>query len=320
MPNVATPNLFRNHVLITPSGESETLLDIETDAITALYRKYGALLLRGFPLDVETFAGLTQTFCTHAVMNDSPGREMVDRKAAIQSVDQGDAAFPLHAELAREPWKPDICFFGCVRAPESGGETTFCDGVRVVKKLPRSVVKKLQQRQLRYIKRATDRELAYWIGYANPRDKALQHPPPDCPFEFSRLNNTVVRSFQRPFLHRTMFGNELCFGNFLLFARDLHKVDHYPVFEDNSRIPDDLVDTIRRTSDRLTEAVQWQKGDLLILDNTRFMHGRNAIEETGDRYIITYFGFLKFAVPSPDEGPAPRWRNPRVWRQVNFGN
>jgi len=113
-----------------------------------------------------------------------------------------------------------------------------------------------------------------------------------------------------------MFSDELCFGNFLLFARYLHKVKHFPVFEDNTVIPDDLVEKIRRVSERRTMPIKWQKNDLLILDNTRFMHGRNAIENSEERRIITYFGFLKFAKRSPDEGPNPRWRNPKVWRKV----
>jgi hypothetical protein len=45
-----------------------------------------------------------------------------------------------------------------------------------------------------------------------------------------------------------------------------------------------------------------------MLDNTRFMHGRTAIEDPGERLIMTFFGYLDFAIPDPEEPPDPIWR------------
>jgi hypothetical protein len=38
------------------------------------------------------------------------------------------------------------------------------------------------------------------------------------------------------------------------------------------------------------------------------MHGRNAILETSERRIATYFGYLRFAPVNPEEPPDPIWR------------
>jgi hypothetical protein len=54
--------------------------------------------------------------------------------------------------------------------------------------------------------------------------------------------------------------------------------------------------------------VSWQAGDVLMLDNTRFMHGRTAIVDPGERFIATFFGYLSFAVPDPEEPPNAPWR------------
>jgi hypothetical protein len=45
-----------------------------------------------------------------------------------------------------------------------------------------------------------------------------------------------------------------------------------------------------------------------MLDNTRFMHGRTAIADPGERLIATYFGYLNFAIPDPEEPADPIWR------------
>jgi hypothetical protein len=66
---------------------------------------------------------------------------------------------------------------------------------------------------------------------------------------------------------------------------------------------------VKATSDRITAPIDWTQGDIAILDNTRFMHGRNAITDVAERRIATYFGYLKFAIPDPEEGPNPPWRH-----------
>ncbi len=118
------------------------------------------------------------------------------------------------------------------------------------------------------------------------------------------------RSYITPALHRTMFGKQLAFGNFLLFARYLQGKTDFPLFYDFSEVPEELVAEAKRISDSLTVAIRWKAGDLLILDNTRFLHGRNSILDIDERRILSYFGYLKFAELSEAEANAE-------WRQGN---
>jgi len=55
-------------------------------------------------------------------------------------------------------------------------------------------------------------------------------------------------------------------------------------------------------------AVNWQRGDLLILDNSRFMHGRTAVLPADGRLIASFFGYLKDAPRNREEPANPRWR------------
>ena len=73
-------------------------------------------------------------------------------------------------------------------------------------------------------------------------------------------------------------------------------------------VPDELVESVKRISDNLATEIVWQENDVLMLDNTRFMHGRNEVLDVRQRYILTYFGYLKFAQPGGEEGENARWR------------
>jgi hypothetical protein len=80
------------------------------------------------------------------------------------------------------------------------------------------------------------------------------------------------------------------------------------VFEDGQLVPDALANVVKDVSDQLSAPIQWRKNDIIILDNTRFMHGRNRITDAGERRIATYFGYLKFAAPDPEEVEGAPWR------------
>jgi hypothetical protein len=282
----------------------------DKDLIDA-YKAYGALLLRGFDMDLTAFSGLTQRLCLGAVFNETPSRDVIDRNQSIQTVDRGQLPFPLHPEISREPWKPDVCFFWCIQAPIQGGETTVCDGVSIVRRMPAAVRAAFATRNLLYRQPATPAECAFWLGSAEPSDALLARPPPECPYTFERSDSTILRSFLTPALHKPMFTDELAFGNFLFFARYKTRNPIFPTFENGELISDALVGQVKIVADRLEAPVAWRHGDVLILDNTRFMHGRRQIVEVSERRIATYFGYLRFAELDP------RQRQAR-WRQVPF--
>lgn len=310
MVTVTEPTPERPFALIAAAGAGG-VLDVDPARVIDLFKRHGALLLRGFGADLDAFRRFAGQFCATSVFNESPDRALLDEEHHIQSVNGGAEAFPLHPELSREPWKPDACFFHCLSPPRSDGRTTLCDGVEIVKALPAGLREELGRRRLLYRQFATPEALAFWLGTSTPGDDDLAHPPAACPYTFTREPGGIVRQFTRPALHIPMFTAAPAFGNFLLFARFLLGRADFPVFSDGQRVPEPWLQAIKRASDALTVPVGWQRGDLLMLDNSRFMHGRTAITDTAERQIASYFGYLNFAPVNPEEPPAPLWRQER---------
>ena len=309
MASIFLPESGRPQALIE-ADQGETLLDLDHERIAELYRAHGALLFRGFGVDVDQFRYFAWSFCKAAVFNESPGRRPIDPHHNIHTVDGGIGAFNLHPELSREPWKPDVAFFACLSAPSRDGATTICDGVMLVKALPAAVREGLSGRRLLYIKPTWPALLEYWLGTPNPDDAVLAAPPSRCPYFFGRVDGEIVRAFMRPALHRPMFTDAPAFGNFLLFARFNNGRRDFPVFEDGRPVPEQWLQAIKATGDTLSVAIAWAPGDVLMLDNTRFMHGRTAIRDPSERLIATFFGYLTFALPDSEEPADAPWRRP----------
>jgi len=307
VPHILLPAPERPHVVIEPAA-AEGLLALDADEIAALYRRHGALLLRGFAADTAAFRTFARRFCQTSVVNESPGRAPIDAPAQIYSVNAGGEAFALHPELSREPWKPDAAFFACLSQPDDGA-TTICDGIALVDALPGEARRQLEGRRLLYAAPAWPNMLEYWLGSATPDETVLRTPPRNCPYRFARDGRGgVVRYFTRPALHKPMFADEPAFGNFLLFARFNVGRSDFPLFDDLTPVPQAVVEAAKEAGDATMAPIEWRQGDVLMLDNTRFMHGRTAIRAPEKRIIATYFGYLRFAIPDPEEPPDPVWR------------
>ncbi len=308
MANISPPQPGRPLVLVEPEAETG-MAQLDTEQITALYKAHGGLLLRGFGADLDAFHAFAKRFSSTAVVNESPGRTVLDPGKSLYTVDGGTNAFALHPELSREPWKPDLAMFGCLSAPGAGGQTLVCDGIALAKALPAEVRRGLEGRRLVYLKGVWPELLQFWLGSATPDSSQLRNPPVHCPYQFLQdSNGLIARCFSRPALHKPMFAEEQAFGNFLLFARFNNGRGDYPLLDDMRPVPEAWLQAIKATGDQLSYAIEWQQGDVVMLDNTRFLHGRTAITDPAERKIATYFGYLDFAIPDPEEPVNAIWR------------
>ena len=303
-----------SYVLVAADKKHKSLSDLDDDFIIDLYKFHGAVLFRDFKWDESGFGEMAERFCSHSVHNESTGRIVIDGEKNVQTVNLGDDAFALHPEMSRLPWKPDVCFFGCQVAPAKGGETTICDGAQLVKQLPDALRKNLQEKTLLYRIDAYPAYLDYWFGTDSPSDEQLQAPPEDCPFQFSRDGDSIKCEFTVPMLHKPMFSKSLAWGNFIFFSRYMHNNKRFPTFDDGTLIPDQLVDAVSQVASKLERPMKWKPHDLLMLDNTRFMHGRRRILDMDHRLILTYFGFLKFAKLKADAANSEPWRDNNRWK------
>src|SRR5262249_40291911 len=282
MPNVHLPAPGQPQVVVESAGE-QGILDLEPALVADLYKAHGALLFCDFGVDVADFRAFAAQFCSTSVVNDSPNREPIDRDANIHTVDRGTAAFTLHPELSREPWKPDVAMFACLSAPGRGGQTTICDGVALVRELPEDARRGLEHRRLLYLAPTWPALLAYWLGTPHPTGAQLAAPPPSCPYFFRRYpdvaappprcppfprappppppgspssprrspDGQIVSGFPRPALHKPMFTDAPAFGNFLLFARFSRGRSDNPLLDDGQPVPEAWLQAVKATGDRL---------------------------------------------------------------------
>lgn len=134
---------------------------------------------------------------------------------------------------------------------------------------------------------------AFGVGTLDEVKKVLKEKNLTQNYEFR--SDGIVQKYEVPFFGRSRFSGQQAFVSFLLFNRYTKGDRNYPTFEGLEKIPDDISDEIRNTAAEITTFHKWQKDDLLMLDNTRFMHGRNSFDPEDTRIIWTRFGYANFS-------------------------
>lgn len=163
-------------------------------------------------------------------------------------------AVPFHWDGAFLPRSPHYIFFHCDVAPDpqSGGETLFCDTVRLLDGAPRDLQKLWDSVVITY---TTEKIVHYGGTFSSPL--LASHPT---------LGIRVLR-YAEP-------------------VEDLNPVQLNIAGISKNEQPAFLEDMHRRLNDETyCHAYQWESGDIVIADNFALLHGRRAFAKETKRHI-----------------------------------
>ncbi|MET0623203.1 MAG: TauD/TfdA family dioxygenase [Pyrinomonadaceae bacterium] len=272
--------------LVRCEGE-RSLLDLDDTAVQDLFKSSGVLLFRNFELDEAAFPAFVARF-TSQYLRDEYGNSRVPDPTGgfVQGVTLGSKPIELHSENSVSAERPDLIWFYCTAPALEGGETTFCDGVEVWNRMSDEAKQMFLSKKVKYAVTA-------------PREVYL-----------NREQNVVLRVGRLKFAGTTYRFNDdesltveyvvsavnkIRYGERLAFANGI--TGPYPsyrtTFEDGSGIPPAVMQEIRQLHQQLTENIPWRAGDLAMIDNSRFLHGRRAFSDK-QRRISTMMSLANF--------------------------
>jgi len=287
-------------VYFSPSDD-EGLMDIDTGKVIDLIKESGAVLFKGFHADVDRFDAFSGRFSDDYMDNKGSGsyRETVDQghdgtiqnTAYVYGVDQQRTfGLPLHADRSYVKSQPVILWFMCARhATGGGGETLACDGVKVCEGLSEPTRNLLTSQRLMYVRHYTEEE---WKLLYHTDD--LADVERYCAENDMRLSVNSDRSIKteylKPAIVETRWGGHKSFCNSMLIVlwqeEGLKRTSSVVRLEDGSKIPAEVVREIEAVSEACTVELPWWDGDLIMIDNTRVLHGRRAFNDQKRAILI----------------------------------
>ncbi|MEU9505176.1 TauD/TfdA family dioxygenase [Micromonospora sp. NPDC048170] len=271
--------------------------------VLAAVAAHGVALLRDGGWQRDTFVALGDALMEPVPYADGfhQERDVIGDDRTTTTVTRGTRGMPLHREASYAPGSPDLLTFLCERPAADGGRTTLCDGVALLAALPPEARAEFEQLEIVWENALPDGEWQRAFGTDDPAAVRLalrQWEPYLRPWESVRVHATdtaLVTGFGTRCTPPTLFGGVPAFCNSLFISRpdadEYHDQRLRVRTASGAPVPAGLLSVAAEAARRLTVTVPWQAGDVLVVDNSRYLHGRQAFTDTG-RSVMVRMGHL----------------------------
>ncbi|MFT5164013.1 MAG: alpha-ketoglutarate-dependent taurine dioxygenase, partial [Alteromonadaceae bacterium] len=264
---------------------------------------HGAILFRDFGLkDSADFERFAQAICPdlYGDYGDLP-KEAGGEKIYHSTPYPQDKPILYHNESSHMNQWPTRQFFFCVTPSPIGGATPIVDCREVYQQLDPQVREQFEQKHLCYVRNFSRNIDVSWQNFFKTQDKkVVEQKCQKAGIELQWLADDGLRTreIRRAIVThpdngmKTFFNQiQLHHGAFLptevrqslLELMGKEGLPRHVYFADGSEISDELALYTYEIYEKLSVRFEWQKGDLILLDNMAVAHARDPFE--GERRI-----------------------------------
>ncbi|MEL6960244.1 MAG: TauD/TfdA family dioxygenase [Pseudomonadota bacterium] len=276
------------------------------EMVEAKLHEAGALLLRSVVSNAESLAEVSQALgYKKAVLSEESSPRSQVAKDVFTSTDY-PAKYPiqLHCEYSYSAAWPMRLLFGCLRAPDLGGQTPVADMRRLLREMDPSVLEVFRNKNVLYRRNYQPDIGVDWRKAFGTDDRAqvdaycTRHG-----IKTIWLGDDHLRTEQvGPAIRRhPVTGDEVWFNHAFFFnvralepesirdfmlAEDEETLSTNTYYGDGTPIEAETIDHLRAVLNTCTLASDWRQGDLLLVDNMLMAHGRRPF--SGERKVLVY--------------------------------
>jgi alpha-ketoglutarate-dependent taurine dioxygenase len=297
------------------AGPTRRLAALDSRQILDALDAVGAVLLRGFDFGMDEFEDFTARFCDRFHEVGSRARLRREGDGYSSEVFRENFTLLAHSEGCYRPWPPppELCFFFCLTPPAApGGETSLVDGVQFAEHLPGHLRSRFLSVGVSYESHweAERWRAEFQVADVHELDQLLRG--------LAGVRYTIEDD-RLQFLYSTEAlkparSGDLAFANGLLAhlpriahpnyssAKVYAKGSNHVYFGDGEELSDAVVNELIDVHDRLEHRHRWEARDLLLVDNTRFMHGRRMTAAPCERVLASRFGRIRASAATLSAG------------------
>jgi alpha-ketoglutarate-dependent taurine dioxygenase len=286
-------------------------------------RRYGALLFRGFGVNTpelfeEVVRAVTPRLLTYTER--STPRTSVGGEIYTATEYPADRHIPLHNENSYSHAFPRRLWFCCTQPAERGGETPLADSREVLRRLTPQTRARFDEKGVMYVRNyGQGIDLDWQTAFQTASRPAVEEYCRGAGIEFEWRGEGRLRTRQvRPAIRvAPETGEPVWFNQAHLFhvsaleegvRADLLRttaeedLTRNAFYGDGSAVAVETLEEIRGAYRACAVTFQWQRGDVLLVNNLLTAHGRTPYE--GARRVLVAMADRWLAAPTGQTGPA----------------
>lgn len=300
-------NLFDDLGANIERGNGSGVMDLPQADIVDTFKKHGLVFFSGFHADTAAFEAFTNQFTSDYMDHRGGGalRDVINKdgdktilsvsyaykpqKAAFDEEAQETFPLALHSDRSYTTSQPPLMWFLCVQPAKEKGKTTVCDGVALYNALSPSTKAFFDNKKIKYIRTYPDGEWQLWSQCDN-LDDVREYCRDNKLSMTANADGSVSTEFVKSAVVLPRWTDQRAFVNSILLVQwqedTFHSQRSIVRMEDGSAIPSDILAEVREVGDRLTHFVPWKSGDIVMVDNTRMLHGRQPFTDTNRKIYV----------------------------------
>ena len=245
------------------------------------FLKSGLIEISNLPFKKEKMQEFTDLFTTY-YSNDANRRINKVKNTKINTVDLGCHFIPLHSEASFTYSCPDIIWFYCSKTDEQSSPTTICDGKELWNRLNQDTKQFFLRNPIKYeveidipFKKVKNIKQNYFTNKVGVFDSYID-------WKKGKFNFSIIKFA----INEDKNTDSLFFANHILVGSKNEKQIKKMILANGKKIPKKIISEIEKLANELTVNHNWKKNTLLMIDNKRFMHGRNEFKKNSVREIL----------------------------------
>jgi alpha-ketoglutarate-dependent taurine dioxygenase len=306
MPNCDVLRIINGNDKLTPSAwinQNRQLVENYVD-------RYGGVLLRGFKIhslsEFSQCASLVTPKLQEYMFRSTP-RSNIGKNIYTSTIYPANREIALHNEFSYFHQWPNRILFYCSVPATVRGETPIANGAQVYNRLPKDIIDKFEQKKVMYVRNYSEGlDLSWQEVFQTDSTSTVSDYCDKNSINYEWYNNgnslrtshiaqaTITHTItnqkvwfnQAHLFHFSNLDHET--QNLILEVCSKETIPRNSFYGDGSDIEVDYLTAIRECYQKEKITFKWQRGDIMILDNTILAHGRATY--SGERRVAAAMG------------------------------
>ncbi|XP_065656062.1 dapdiamide synthesis protein DdaC [Hydra vulgaris] len=269
--------------------------------------QYSAILFKKLPIKTESDFNLFMSHSGYksiAYVAGNASRSKLVGEVYETSNEPADLSIEPHNEMSYHVTFPRKIFFCCLTPPLTDGETPIAFNRDIIQHIDKNYLEKVEKRGIRYIRNHGNKKLTKYMTWQDIYSTSSHQEVETKLRKFNNNwkwneNETLTTWYTTsPIIYHPETGEKIWFNQLSAAHNTYYKChpdyigkqlkDHeyflHTTYGDGEEFEPELVQHIRNVAWNASIGFQWEKGDVIVLDNLLAQHGR--LSYTGKRKIV----------------------------------